>query len=192
MLEKNVIAGDYNAQIGKSQHDDDERFISKYVVYHRSQQGELLAQWSTQHDFLVANTFFRWDDESAWTYAKGPHRSQLDYVLVGNSFRKRLKWCRVEGAIDIGSDHRPVAVALSCSPKLAKKKKKRKTASKWSVEVEKYQESLNESLGTYVIDQAPLEEIFQHCWNVCSALQSSPHKEKVKKYKLLRMKRRRM
>ena len=141
-----IIAGDFNAQVGPVTEYDDPDIIGPYVAFARTPRGDLLVEWCSTHDFMIANTFVAGGAEGCWTYQKGDIKRQLDYVLVSTSLRKDFETCYIAAEIDIGSGHRPVATVLRFTARTARKKRKRKA---WSVDVGAYRRELDSSLQSH-------------------------------------------
>ena len=119
-----IIAGDFNAEIGKRAPEDDPETIGDNQMPHRSERGDLLLQWCAYHSFTISNSFGCNDWNMAWTFKNGSLKKQLDYILVD---RKLAKWsmnCQVLECLDIGSDHRALVLRLRCTPVLRKRRRK--------------------------------------------------------------------
>ena len=84
------------------------------------------------------------------------NKREIDYILVDRSSRKHLQTCSVHSDIDIGSDHRPLSIRLSCTP-ARRHKKRRRHKQRWAVNVEAYKQALDESIDAASIQTGDVD-----------------------------------
>ena len=114
---KCIIAGDSNAHVRALREHDDNTIIGRHGWSARNPRGEWLVRWCSLHGFVIANTQFGAGAEQTWTYQNGGRLKQLDYILIEKKLFEMVRACYALQAIDIGSDHRAVAVVCNAAAK---------------------------------------------------------------------------
>ena len=110
---RSIIAGDFNTEVGCRTEGDDPSIIGENPMTARSSRGDLLVKWCTFHGFVIANSFGCKDFASGWTFKNGAQLKHLDYILADTVFAKQVLSCQVLECLDIGSDHRALALTLT-------------------------------------------------------------------------------
>ena len=121
-----VILGDFNAKVGKSDHQD---IMGKFGMGKRNERGERLMNFCEKHNVCITNTFFQHPIRRLYTW-KSPgdvKRNQIDYILIRKRFRNSIKQCKTYPGADIGSDHNPVVATMKIRLKKAQSKSEKKT-----------------------------------------------------------------
>ena len=108
-----IVAGDLNAEVGTRSEHDNPRIIGENSMLRRNARGEWLVQWCTARDMVVANTHFGEDSNTSWTYTNNGVERQLDYILTDFRLFADARRCYVLCDVDVGSDHRPLALVLN-------------------------------------------------------------------------------
>ncbi|XP_072033057.1 craniofacial development protein 2-like [Amphiura filiformis] len=116
-----IVMGDFNAKIGRRQ-SGEESIMGRYGIGERNRRGEMLLEYATQQNLVIANTFFKKKENRYWTWESpgGKIRNQIDFVL--SSQRGILQNCEVITNVDIGSDHRMIRAKILLNKKLARLK----------------------------------------------------------------------
>ena len=122
----NLIAGDFNAEVGTIQDGDDCRIIGSTPMTHRSERGNWLLQWCTLRQLKLSNTFGSHDLNLTWTYKNAGTLKLIDYMLVDICFAKRFANAKVLTSLDTGSDHRPLIVGLTFGDDTCRRRNKHK------------------------------------------------------------------
>ena len=143
----NVIAGDFNGQVGPRQEYDDPNTIGAHGYGQRNDRGEWLLQWCVAQGLVLANTFFDDHENGSWTYRNSTLLLQNDYILLDKSLRVKLLTSVVCPNIDTGSDHRAVLVRLGPWGRKQRSMKKPSRSGKWSVNCAEYQAFLDTTLS---------------------------------------------
>ncbi|XP_030746569.1 uncharacterized protein LOC115875286 [Sitophilus oryzae] len=108
-----IIIGDFNAKIGRGVEGDS---IGAYGLGERNGRGDRLVQFCVENNLLIANTFFKQHPRRLYTWRspadreKKIVRNQIDFILLGLSFKRYMKSTRTYPGADIGSDHNPVVL----------------------------------------------------------------------------------
>lgn len=90
--DKVFIMGDWNAVVGNRK---DGRELGKYGLGQISARGDQLVEFSRENSFVITNTLFKKNKRRRYTW-KMPgiiRRYQIDYILVKNRFKNRIKSC---------------------------------------------------------------------------------------------------
>ena len=88
------IGGDFNGHVGSF----DEGFKGihgGYGIGKRNIEGLKLLETCMQHDLTIINTCFKKPSKHRYTYKSSDHKTQIDYILVKESYRKYIEDCRV-------------------------------------------------------------------------------------------------
>ncbi|GKA93739.1 retrovirus-related pol polyprotein LINE-1 [Tanacetum coccineum] len=98
------IGGDLNSHIGTT--------ADGYAGVHggfgfgaRNEEGRVILEFSTAHDLVVANSFFKKRDAHLITFQSGSHNTQIDYLLVrretttreGGDRKAMILWKNLKG-----------------------------------------------------------------------------------------------
>ena len=113
-----IIAGDFNAKIGKGSYQD---LVGNYGLGDRNPRGDRLLQFSIEKNLVVTNTTFQHPNRLLYTW-KSPgdvSRNQIDYLLIRKRHRNSVR-------ADIGSDHNPLVARVSVRLKRAMPKSQKK------------------------------------------------------------------
>ncbi len=108
---KTSVAGDFNAEVGPAEDDDDFDVVGKSPIGKRSERGEWLLLWAELHGLVLTNTFWGTTFDELWTFR--PTSKELDYILVDKSMQADVTFCRVAPWLDTGSDHRALEMQLT-------------------------------------------------------------------------------
>ena len=151
--ERVVIAGDFNAEVGGRNEHDNFDVIGDNPCAIRSDRGSMLVQWCTLHKMALSNTFGSPSVEAAWTYRNGDLRKQLDFVLTDMALVKLTLACLVLACVDIGSDHRPVMLELTCC--IPKKRRRKKACPKtWRPD-----STYVKKVGDCLVEADPIQDV---------------------------------
>ena len=131
-----VLAGDFNAVVGKTG-EEDYASTSRQAVSQacgtfghgtRNQKGQRLHQFCTQENLTIGNTIFDKPSTNLWTHrgvkAGGEENlRQIDYIMIGSNDRWRLQNVDTEDELCVGGDHRTVTATLKLKKRQPKNKK---------------------------------------------------------------------
>ena len=104
-----LICGDFNAETGSREENNDRRIIGKHGLGTQNRRGEWLTQWATTQRLSITNTHFDKRPNNRATYP-GPNKNprQIDYILVDFKLWKQLRDTGSIDELDLGSDHKTV------------------------------------------------------------------------------------
>ena len=132
-----LVAGDFNAKVGKKK--ADEECLGNYSCVVRNNSGEQLTNFCTTNNLFVTNTAFKHRARHITTWAnqrtdpKDPTKTvtiynQIDYILCNKDIKSTLINARSFSGSEITSEHRLVICKMSINRyKLFKNKPKANT-----------------------------------------------------------------
>ena len=141
-----IVAGDFNGQVGRQDELDDRDILGPYGFGERNDRGQWILQWSSTNDLVFSNTHFDDEDTDSLTYRSGAIFRQLDYILVDRRLFKQVCSSKICLDVDVGSDHRAIALTLNGFKCSRKPRKKQFSGDGWSVDVEAYKRDLDATL----------------------------------------------
>ncbi|PWA60363.1 glyoxalase I, Glyoxalase/Bleomycin resistance protein/Dihydroxybiphenyl dioxygenase [Artemisia annua] len=104
-----IIGGDLNGHIGATA--DGYSWVHGGFGYGvRNVKGCSILEFTTAHNLVVANSFFKKRDVHLITFQSGGHSTQIDYLLVRIDDLRACKDCRVFPGEACSSHHRLVAL----------------------------------------------------------------------------------
>ncbi|CAG4984092.1 unnamed protein product [Colias eurytheme] len=113
--ELTIVTGDFNSKVGQGAVSD---VVGSFGLGIRNDRGERLVQFCQEHDFIVANTFFKLPPRRLYTWRSPADktdkivRNQIDYLLISKRHRNSIKSAKTYPGADIGSDHNPVVAVI--------------------------------------------------------------------------------
>ncbi|RTG85806.1 uncharacterized protein DC041_0013076 [Schistosoma bovis] len=114
-----IVAGDFNAQVGKLS--DRERHLGGFysVVAQRTDNGDRLLQLCSDNCLFLANTSFKDKEEHLLTW-RPPNSSQrwtqIDHIAISHRWRGSIEDCRSFWSTCLDSDHALVRAHASRKP----------------------------------------------------------------------------
>ena len=120
-----IIAGDFNAKIGKGSYQD---LVGNYGLGDENPRGDRVLQFCIEKNLVVTNTTFQHPNRLLYTW-KSPgdvSRNQIGYLLIRKRHRNSVKQCKTYPGADIGSDHNPLVARVSVRLKRAMPKSQKK------------------------------------------------------------------
>ena len=97
----NIIAGDFNADVGVRQDEDDPAVIGAGPARSRCSRGAMLVQWCMFHNMVLTNTHSNNDSSTSWTYRNGELLKILDYVITEQNPRCKVLFSHVLNRIPV-------------------------------------------------------------------------------------------
>ena len=81
--------------------------VGRFGLGRRNERGERLLQLCAMKNLVITNTLFKRKPQRrvTWTSPDGPTKNQIDYIIIQQSQKPKLKNCRVFTSADIDSDH---------------------------------------------------------------------------------------
>ena len=127
-----IIAGDFNAKIGKRQ-DEEEICLGSNSKGKRNINGQTLIDFCTEQELLITNSIFKHPSRHITTWeATRRHQNklvktynQIDYILVKKNLKTFLKDARTYAGTLTFTDHRLVILTLNTANKKVTNKGKR-------------------------------------------------------------------
>ncbi|XP_055387196.1 craniofacial development protein 2-like, partial [Condylostylus longicornis] len=106
--EINIIMGDFNAKIGKSQV---EKIVGPFGLGTRNPRGDRLIQFCTEQELKIMNTWFCLPPRRLYTW-KSPEdndrniiRNQIDFILINQRYSTCVSKVSTYPGADVPSDH---------------------------------------------------------------------------------------
>ncbi|XP_049829376.1 craniofacial development protein 2-like [Schistocerca gregaria] len=105
-----IVMGDWNSVVGKGREGN---VVGEYGLGQRNERGSRLVEFCTEHNLIIANTWFKNHKRRLYTLKKpgDTDRFQIDYIMVRQRFRNQVLNC----------DHN--LLAMTCRLKLKKLQK---------------------------------------------------------------------
>ena len=124
-----VITGDFNAQVGKRNDDDNTTTLGPFALEPSNSRGDWLTSWATSQHLVITNTYFDKPPSDIATYYSPTQKPrQIDYILTNKTLWKRVRDAHSTKCPDLGSDHRAVRLRLDLHD-IHPKKSQRQAAS---------------------------------------------------------------
>ena len=122
---KYILLGDFNAKVGTDQQENWPREVGKYGLGQANDRGYHLLQFCAINELVITNTLFKHKKARrvTWKSPDGGTANQIDYIIVQQKWKSRIKNCRSYQSADIGSDHSLVLVNVSLTPEKQRKQK---------------------------------------------------------------------
>ena len=122
---KYILLGDFNAKVGTDQQENWPREVGKYGLGQANDRGYHLLQFCAINELVITNTLFKHKKARrvTWTSPDGGTANQIDYIIVQQKWKSRIKNYRSYQSADIGSDHSLVLVNVSLTPEKQRKQK---------------------------------------------------------------------
>ena len=114
------MIGDFKSIVGEGSTD---KVVGPFGLGRRRERGKMLIDFSKQHDLVVMNTWFKNGKTKLYT-SKSPgvrNRYQIDYILVKQRFRNRIRDVKTLSVADIDSDHNLLVAEVETRSKAIKK-----------------------------------------------------------------------
>lgn len=113
-----LIAGDFNARIGRDSGCALARIIGQHLFHEQSNDnGERLNQLCLANNLRIAAARFPYRPSRVWTWLhpNGSNKAQIDHILVNKKWVNSIRNCRAYNSINVGSDHRIVCSQINAS-----------------------------------------------------------------------------
>jgi len=160
-----IVMGDWNAIVGEEKV---KNITGDYGLGNWNDRGDQLLEFCAKHKLIITNTCFNHLKRRRYTW-KMPgdiNRYQIDYIMVKNRFRNKVKESRSYQGTDINSDHN--LVMMKCNLKFKKITCKKKMV-QWQVKNLKdeksrkqYSECTNEVTIEDPLEPQNIEERWQN------------------------------
>ena len=117
-----MIIGDFNVKVGEDQLDNWPNVSGKYGLGNSNQRGQELLQFCAINGLTVSNTLFRHSMKrrATWISPDNQTLNQIDYIIIKEIWKPKLKNCRAFYSAEIGSDHFLLFANFVISPKKTK------------------------------------------------------------------------
>ena len=108
-----ILGGDFNAQVGPRDDDEDDRTTGKFALSPTNSRGQWLKSWASTQELIITNTHFETTTDNMTTFTT-PHKQprQYDYILVQKPLWRHTHNSRATTCPDLGSDHKAVCLHL--------------------------------------------------------------------------------
>src|SRR6476619_7185053 len=125
-----IVTGNFNAVVGEGKED---RVVGKFGLGKRNYRGERLIEFCKNQNLVITNTWFKQEKRRRYTWKslRDLKRYQIDYILVQQRYRNRVKSSWSYPGADVDSDHHLVAMRLKFK---LKKIPRRKQLKKWKLD----------------------------------------------------------
>ena len=139
-----LIAGDFNAKIGKLQEGDAYTCVGKFSRGERTTNGQTLLELCEEKRLFVSNSAFNhparhqttWEGQTKkdkQTGKKKPIYNQIDFILCPKRFKHLLENARSYSGTSLSSDHRLVKTTIKIEQHRVWKKGQNKTTQKRNI-----------------------------------------------------------
>ena len=100
--------------------------MGKYGLGQANDRGSQLLQFCAINNLVISNTLFRhsMNRRATWISPDYKTKNQIDYILIQDKWKNKVKNCRSYHSADIGSDHFLLLANLKFEPSKPKKFKK--------------------------------------------------------------------
>ncbi|CAF4499732.1 unnamed protein product [Rotaria sp. Silwood2] len=88
-----LIMGDFNARVGKQQHQTSGNVVGPHAVDHINENGKRLVDFCAANKLIISNTFFQHKGvhQMTWMHPGNKKWHMLDYTLVNRKFRSSVE-----------------------------------------------------------------------------------------------------
>ncbi|CAF3878194.1 unnamed protein product [Rotaria sp. Silwood2] len=92
-----LIMGDFNARVGKQQHQTSDNVVGPHAVDHINENGKRLVDFCAANKLIISNTFFQHKGvhQMTWMHPGNKKWHMLDYTLVNRKFRSSVEDVRL-------------------------------------------------------------------------------------------------
>ena len=106
-----IVMGDVNAKVGEGRLGE---AVGPFGLGERNERGERWANWCTERQQMVMNTWFRQHPRRLWTWMSPGDRArnQIDYMTINKRYRNAVTKVRTYPGADCDSDHVPVVADI--------------------------------------------------------------------------------
>ena len=116
-----TLGGELKGHVGEDSNGYDE-IHGGLVGMARNLERERILEMGSALDMIVCNTFFRKRDTRLITYKSGPFKIQIDYIMVRNKDRKRVRDVKVITGEEFAQHHQLlICYRIICAVKEVKK-----------------------------------------------------------------------
>ncbi|CAF3704228.1 unnamed protein product [Rotaria sp. Silwood1] len=125
-----LLMGDFNARVGKQQHQTSGNIVGPHAVDRITENGERLIDFCTVNNLVISNTFFEHKSihKMTWMHPRNKKWHMIDYIIVNKKFRSSIEDVRVQraAAAAVGTDHHLIRAKLRFHLKSRKKLNQRR------------------------------------------------------------------
>lgn len=110
-----IIMGDFNAQVGAKQNNE-EYVLGKFGYGKRSPNGQKLTEFLMEHNLTLLNSTFKKNKKNKWTWTSpdGMYKNEIDYMI--SNYPKAFTDTTVISAFNFNTNHRMVRSSLRKYP----------------------------------------------------------------------------
>jgi len=173
-----VLGGDFNAKVGAGPDVAEHPSAGPHGFGVQNSRGQWLLTWASSRSLKIANTFYSKPDAKLITFEDAHGPRQLDYILLDNGLRSKLRDVESGNLLDLGSDHKCLTASFSfesCNHnQKTKGRRKPNIASPWPPRsLQQYTEQLQQELDGI----NPRETVeMRHC-KIQEAMISASHQQ---------------
>ena len=102
-----MIIGDFNAKVGEGQQTNWPNTVGRYGLGKPNERGLELLQFCAINDLAITNTLFSHSTKrrATWVSPDNKTLNQIDYIIIQEKWKSKLKNSRAYHSADISSDH---------------------------------------------------------------------------------------
>ena len=102
-----MILDVFNAKLGKNSYLMYPETVGRFGLGKRNERGERPLQFCAMNNLIETKAIFKHKPQRrvTWTSPDGRKKNQIDYIIIQQSQKSKLKNCRVFNSADIHSDH---------------------------------------------------------------------------------------
>ncbi len=109
-----VILGDWNGHVGAVK--DGFRSHGGYGYGVKNAEGDAILEFAEGSGMVVANTCFEREESKLVTYKSGELATQVDYIMIDEADRGRMRNCKVIPGEEVLSEHRLLVMDWAVGP----------------------------------------------------------------------------
>jgi hypothetical protein len=130
-----IVAGDFNARIGKDSHLSNPRAVGRYTYHDKTNNnGNRLVEYCEACGMRSSQFRFRQPRGRIWTWehSNGRSKAQLDHILINGKWLNSIKNARAYDTVELNSDHRILSVRAKLSLRAPKPTTESRIKYDWS------------------------------------------------------------
>ena len=154
------LAGDFNAHIGQRMQGE-EKCVGKFGCGQRNSEGNEWVQLIERNGMAIVQTFFQKRESHKITYRSGDHKTEIDWLVMKQNQKWRVKDCKVLAGEHVTTQHKPQLWTLKYSERQDQKRIGRRVIRWWRCtgkSQEEFEGEIQEAFRNLSANPASIEE----------------------------------